>query len=168
MADRFQITTTLKWDPSWKAAEVAPVTTKALMAVGRWWQGGPMEYHFEPFAVPKYGYKPRSYRYTMRKFKTFGHKRPLVWSGAFRAKARAGRIGVRGKRRQEVRLIFRGGFPARRQELFARVPSENETIRVMIEEPLIRFFHARVPEHLPGAAPSGAAMTPSPGDAAGG
>jgi hypothetical protein len=166
MADNFSCTTTLKWDPSWKAAQVAPETTKALLAVGNWWKGGPMPIHFRDVAVGIYGYKPRTRGYTARKWKKFHHRHPLVWSGSFRANASAGRIGVRGKNRQEVRLIFVGGFPDRRRELFARVPAENEKIRLMVEDSLVQFLRARVPEHPVEAAPTGA-LAFSPGDVAG-
>lgn len=163
----WRITTTLAWDPSWKAEEVAPYTTKTLMRIGNWWQGRVMPFHFEEFAGPKYGYEPRTRGYTMRKFKKFGHRRPLVWSTAFKTAARAGRIGVRGKNRQEVRLIFRGGFAERRRELFARTGGENAAIVKMLEDRLYVFFAGRVPPHEVGAPPTGSAMISSPGDVAG-
>ena len=53
----------------------------ALGRMGTGWHSLYMPRKFEPSAVCRYGYRPRSIGYNKRKLRIKGHKNPLVWSG---------------------------------------------------------------------------------------
>jgi hypothetical protein len=55
---------------------------KANKDVGVEWFTKMLPGHFEPSAVSKYKYQPRTKGYQIRKAKKQGHQKPLVWSGA--------------------------------------------------------------------------------------
>jgi len=61
--------------------QVVKVTGSLVMQEHR----GRLPGHFEVIAVNKYGYKPRSKRYQIRKAKEYGTTKPLVRTGALRA-----------------------------------------------------------------------------------
>lgn len=170
------ITTRLNWDPAYKAAHVKEAAQAALIGVGRWWQTGIAPWHFETFATPKYGYRPRSKKYEARKQKELGHKRPNVWSTHLRSKTLNAAVVTSGAKKIWVRLNIHGGFPERRLEVFRRTMNENRQIVEMLELPMMQFLRAPTPPRVLSGAegssfgaggPMGALEgSPSPGDAA--
>jgi hypothetical protein len=69
-----------------------------LAGVGHWHDKFAMR-HFTLQGARLYHYEPRSKKYLSRKQKLFGHRLPLVWSGASRTLAAI----------RDVRSTFRGG-----------------------------------------------------------
>jgi hypothetical protein len=57
------------------------VLAAGLKGMGESWHLRYLARHFEPSAVRRYGYAPRSAGYRKRKRRIKGHDRPLVWSG---------------------------------------------------------------------------------------
>lgn len=64
------------------------------------WQRVIAPRHFKPGAATKYGYQRRTKAYSERKFRRFGHRLPLVWTGEsemwIRTRRARARISVSG------------------------------------------------------------------------
>ncbi|MHC4616384.1 MAG: hypothetical protein ACYTEQ_01390 [Planctomycetota bacterium] len=63
------------------AIEFNNVRREVMLAVALHWHDEIAPRHFEVSATARYGYKKRSRRYTRRKQKRFGHRRPLEYTG---------------------------------------------------------------------------------------
>ncbi|MCA9010356.1 MAG: hypothetical protein KDB01_11445 [Planctomycetaceae bacterium] len=79
--------------------QVVKVTGSLVMQEHR----GRLPGHFEVIAVKKYGYKPRSKRYQIRKAKQYGTTAPLVRTGSLRAAILANAKVVATANRAELR-----------------------------------------------------------------
>lgn len=69
-----------------------------LLEVVNFWHDKYEPGHFQTRAIGKYGYEPRTRKYSDRKEKKYGHRRPLEFSGD--SKREAGR-GIRLTTRQQ-------------------------------------------------------------------
>lgn len=139
--------TKLNWDPLRKAKEVGEGVKKVLLTIGGWWLRDVFEGHFIPSAVGKYGYVPRTRVYMIRKAATWHHQRPLIWSGAFYAAARCGRLAApRSGPNVELKLLFRGGFTNKktgrsvREDLFSKTAFEEDFIQRKVLEGCTEFI----------------------------
>lgn len=92
--------------------------------------------HFKSSARQFYGYDKRSRQYQIRKAKTFGHQRDLVWTGTLERNAKRN-IRVRGTAKRVTGIMqgtqalnFAGGrrgrpgYPDTRKEMTTVHPSE--------------------------------------------
>jgi len=75
------IRATITGGPRAIAAQLKRDTRAELSVIGRQWHRGILPRHFDTAAGARYGYKPRKRRYQIRKAKSKGHQKPLVWSG---------------------------------------------------------------------------------------
>lgn len=137
----------LRWDPAYKAAAVYAETVLALKNVGGWWHPAIARGHFQPSAIQKYSYYPRSRLYMIRKAKTRHHQRPLVWSGRFEASALAAKtLKFTGKSKVKMRLSVYGGWNTAkvhtREELFRTTIDEQAHMAMIIRTHLIGFLRA--------------------------
>ena len=66
--------------------EMPKAIAEALHEVGVHWHRHLLKRHFVRQAFLRYGgvYRPRTARYEQRKFRKYGHKDPLVWTGTLR------------------------------------------------------------------------------------
>lgn len=71
--------------PSWvKTSAWTPLLKTAYHDLALFWHSKILKKHFTPAAIREYGYEPRSGRYLRQKYRRWGHKNPLVWSGEMR------------------------------------------------------------------------------------
>ena len=82
------IRATMKGSPRAVADEFRRALRAELAETGRRWHGTMLPGHFEIAAEKKYAYKPRTKGYSIYKAKRFGHRRPLVFSGAMERQLR--------------------------------------------------------------------------------
>lgn len=93
--------------------QVVKVTGSLVMQEHR----GRLPGHFEFSAIAKYGYKPRSKKYSIRKAKQFGTRAPMVRTGSLRASilanakvvatASKAELRSRGSKRAQLMSQFR-------------------------------------------------------------
>jgi len=101
------------------AAQMKAMILEAWTIVGERWHRELRPKHFTTAGAREYGYSPRKgdtgnagskgfwRSYTGRKQRTFGHTRPLVWSGELEQLSRARRIEARAfTTRSRVRVIM--------------------------------------------------------------
>ena len=79
-----EITVTKKGAPDQVFKDVRPAINAAMEAAIEHWHAGMLKRHFEGGAEQRYGYKPRTKKYLVRKLRVKGHNLPLVWSGTLR------------------------------------------------------------------------------------
>lgn len=70
--------------PDATAKMLNPAVRAALREVVEAWHKDTLPKHFEPSAVSRYGYKPRTKKYEIRKAKKFHHRNPLQFTGTLR------------------------------------------------------------------------------------
>lgn len=115
------------------------------------WQREIAKKHFRDGADTKYGYAPRQREYLQRKFSTWGHRRPLVFTGntekwvRYRmAEPRVWKVGDGGLScRLPVKVpkyffMRRGNAPDKYAELIATVPDEYEVLFKRVDEAIDR------------------------------
>jgi len=73
------------------------ITTEALKETPRLWHARFFRRHFQGGAAARYGYRPRSTKYVLRKKRKFGHTAPLIYTGLMRKQLGRG-IFVTGNR----------------------------------------------------------------------
>lgn len=88
------------------AAEFRRGLRDELAAVAVQWHRQFMPQHFRAGAEGKYGMKPRSARYTIRKARKFGHRNPLEFTGMLKAMVRQ-QVRVTGSSKR-ARLTMNG------------------------------------------------------------
>lgn len=132
-----------------------PILKKGFMEAGRFWQRELLPGHFTRKAISKYNYEPREgdvggkatilfvgrdgkprrkKSYTTRKQEKFGHKLPLVWSGASRALAGTGKVTATSSRvRITVPAPNLNRRPHMREEVVAVTPQEEIQLARIIE-----------------------------------
>jgi len=65
---------------------------EGMLEVAKGWMRYYRSEHFRQRGAVKYGYRKRSYQYTLAKKRKFGQAQPLVWTGESRAASRAGKM----------------------------------------------------------------------------
>lgn len=80
---------------------------KGNREAGTQWHGRFLPGHFELSAKQKYQYQPRTKQYEIRKAKTKGHRKPLVWSGALKNAVTATNVIIAATPNW-VKVIMRG------------------------------------------------------------
>lgn len=85
--------------PETVAKALNPAVRSGLRDVVEAWHKDTLPKHFEPGAVSRYHYQPRSKRHEIRKAKRFHHRNPLQFSGTLRREvSRQVRISVTASR----------------------------------------------------------------------
>lgn len=88
---------TIKYHGELGRREYGKATKEAFVAAGRLWHQKFRPKHFTKAGAREYRYAPRTRSYTARKFREFGHRLPLVWSGETRNLARNRKIKATAK-----------------------------------------------------------------------
>lgn len=101
------------------------ISRDAMYLVGELWEQRYKPLHFGPGASAKYRYRQRSREYQDRKYRKFGHREVMVWSGLTKAsvlqklypRAYPTRVRVDLPTPSYIRMVPRGGKPALGDEL---------------------------------------------------
>lgn len=111
------------------------------------WHADYLPGHFYRSAINKYGYQARSTRYERRKQHLFGHRHPLVYTGALKRSAttsiritstsRGGTGTFRGTARA-LNFSGRSNYPNLREELTATTQEQREQLAWVIENIVAR------------------------------
>jgi len=78
-----------------------------LREAGGRWHSTTLPRHFQPEAVGRYGYEPRSRRHMIRKAQQFHHQRPLVFTGELE-RAVTGQAEIRASQAGRLSVKLRG------------------------------------------------------------
>lgn len=70
--------------PDAKAKALRGAVKAAMEETGQFWWQQILPVHFTTEGEKRYGYQARTKAYTLRKTRKFGHRNPLVWSGALK------------------------------------------------------------------------------------
>lgn len=111
--------------------EYGKATKAAFEAAGRLWHQKFRPKHFTKAGAREYGYAPRTRAYTERKFKKFGHRLPLVFTGETRNLARNRKIKATGKMMRVIINAPRLNEPGRGKR---KINMRDEMTRVSTRE----------------------------------
>lgn len=151
------------WDPWKKVRGLLGAVKAGLMAAAKLWHDGILPEHFTAHGAAKYGYRPRSPKYQMRKLKRMGHADPLVYHGSLRDacllyRHYTGSIGAAGRATALVKmhvgfLRSKEGFnyATSRYRSGLYIPDEISTVaaeeidvlRVVVQTRVMAFLQAR-------------------------
>lgn len=121
--------------------ETNRILKEAWFEMGLLWHTTMMPRHFEPSAMHRYNYKPRTPRYLKRKLREHGHQNPLEFSGRsklqaqFRRRITSTSKGVRVTMRAPT-LSFRPhpSSPRMREELVRLTRGEIRRIKTELQK----------------------------------
>ena len=133
-----------KGSPEATRKALGEAVREALADIGRYWHGEILPKHFLSSATARYGYKRRGGRYTKRKRKKFGHRRPMVYTGRMqrdlrgRAEIRSSTRSARVKMRTARALNFsgrakRGDYPDMKAEVTETTAAERLTLAKRVD-----------------------------------
>jgi len=136
MLNYIQITTRgpAPWGRGYQSAFNEAMRTGWRRAGRVWLHEGPRELHFQPSALYRYGYTPRTPAYEKKKYAKHGHKNPLMFSGTSFARSAAGTVRATAtSARSQLRVtlntpalnyIPKGGRINMREEITAQNPAD--------------------------------------------
>lgn len=106
------IRTRVERDHRLRISEWRDITKVAWEAAGELWHEEILPLHFEVSAYSEYRYKRRESRYEERKFKRWGHRKPLTWTGDLQRRVTRIRdvrvVGDNSRRRGAARVVLYG------------------------------------------------------------
>lgn len=148
---------------------LGPTMKVGFEKAGKFWQREILPIHFKRKAISRYGYRPREgdvggkapklfigrggkprrrKSYTTKKQEQFGHKLPLVWTGASRALSGTGKVtATKFRVTITVPAPNLNRRPETRREVVATVPGEIDAI-IRILEKHIEFTFNRIRTRL--------------------
>lgn len=141
----FQISYTLDASLVTKRAH-GQIMREVNRAVLERWRDRYLPRHFQGGASSRYGYEPRTARYTARKRKKYGHSLPLVYTGRLRDEIKQ-RVKITATQHRG-NLKSRGYFPMKqvlRSEIERVMLFENEELAQFARDLYVRL--AKRPEY---------------------